>query len=205
MQLHNLQPAKGATHKQKRIGRGEASGKGGTSTKGNKGGQSRAGYKIKMAHEGGQMPIQRRLPKRGFKNINRIEYKVFNLGQIDQLIEKHGLKEFNLENLYINNLISQNDRVKILGNGVLKANIPFKVNAISEKAKGAIEASGGNDPFMGVAENGKKRHMRFAHLAANENDAKVFSIDSARHQQRRGRHHRARSLSRATWRSWRGG
>ena len=144
MQLHNLQPATGATHKQKRIGRGEASGKGGTSTKGNKGGQSRAGYKIKMAHEGGQMPIQRRLPKRGFKNINRIEYKVFNLGQIDQLIEKHGLKEFNPESLYINNLISQNDRVKILGNGVLKANIPFKVNAISQKAKGAIESAGGS-------------------------------------------------------------
>ena len=78
-----------------------------------------------MAHEGGQMPIQRRLPKRGFKNINRIEYKVFNLGQIDQLIEKHGIKEFTLENLYINNLISQTDRVKILGNGVLKANITF--------------------------------------------------------------------------------
>jgi len=144
MQLHNLQPATGATHKQKRIGRGEASGKGGTSTKGNKGGQSRAGYKIKMAHEGGQMPIQRRLPKRGFKNINRIEYKVFNLGQIDQLIEKHGLKEFNPESLYINNLISENDRVKILGNGVLKANIPFKVNAISQKAKGAIESAGGS-------------------------------------------------------------
>ena len=82
-------------------------------------------------------------PKRGFKNINRIEYKVFNLGQIDQLIEKHGIKEFNLENLYINGLISQNDRVKILGNGVLKAKIPFKVNAISEKAKGAIESAGG--------------------------------------------------------------
>jgi large subunit ribosomal protein L15 len=143
MQLHNLKPAIGSTHKEKRIGRGEASGKGGTSTKGNKGGQSRAGYKIKMAHEGGQMPIQRRVPKRGFKNINRIEYKVFNLGQIDQLIEKYGFKEFTLENLYINNLISQTDRVKILGNGVLKATIPFKVNAISEKAKGAIEAVGG--------------------------------------------------------------
>ena len=143
MQLHKLKPEVGATHKEKRIARGEATGKGGTSTKGNKGGQSRAGYKIKMAHEGGQMPIQRRLPKRGFKNINRIEYKVFNLGQIDQLIEKHDIKEFNLENLYINNLISQNDRVKILGNGVLKAKIPFKVNAISEKAKGAIESAGG--------------------------------------------------------------
>jgi large subunit ribosomal protein L15 len=144
MQLQSLRPAKGATHKQKRLGRGEASGKGGTSTKGNKGGQSRAGYKIKMAHEGGQMPIQRRLPKRGFKNNNRIEYKVFNLGQIDQLIEKHELKEFNPETLYINNLISQNDKVKILGNGVLKANIAFKVNAVSQKAKGAIEAAGGS-------------------------------------------------------------
>ncbi|MEJ7822482.1 MAG: 50S ribosomal protein L15 [Chitinophagaceae bacterium] len=144
MQLHNLRPAAGSTHKEKRIGRGEASGKGGTSTKGNKGGQSRAGYKIKMAHEGGQMPIQRRVPKRGFKNINRINYKVFNLGQIDQLIEKYGIKEFNLENLYINNLISQTDRVKVLGNGVLKANIPFRVNAMSEKAKGAIEAAGGS-------------------------------------------------------------
>jgi large subunit ribosomal protein L15 len=143
MQLHNIKPAKGSTHKQKRIGRGEASGKGGTSTKGNKGGQSRAGYKIKMAHEGGQMPFQRRIPKRGFKNINRIEYKVFNLGQIDQLIEKYDLKEFSVENLYINSLISQTDRVKILGNGVLKSNIPFKVNKMSEKAKGAIEAAGG--------------------------------------------------------------
>ena len=144
MQLHNLRPAKGATHKDKRLGRGEASGKGGTSTKGNKGGQSRAGYKIKMAHEGGQMPIQRRVPKRGFKNNNRVSYKVFNLGQIDQLIEKHELKSFDPETLYINNLISQTDRVKILGNGVLKATIPFKVNAVSAKAKGAIEAAGGS-------------------------------------------------------------
>ena len=144
MKLETLRPAKGATHKIKRLGRGEASGKGGTSTKGNKGGQSRAGYKIKMAHEGGQMPIQRRLPKRGFKNNNRIDYKVFNLGQIDQLIEKHELKEFTPETLYINNLIGQYDRVKILGNGVLKANIPFKVNAVSEKAKGAIESAGGS-------------------------------------------------------------
>jgi len=143
MKLHELRPAKGATHKVKRIGRGDGSGHGGTSTKGNKGGQSRAGYKRKRAHEGGQMPIQRRVPKRGFKNPHRIEYKVFNLGQIDQLIEKHGITEFNLENLYINNLISQNDRVKILGNGVLKTNIPFKVNAISAKAKGAIESAGG--------------------------------------------------------------
>jgi large subunit ribosomal protein L15 len=144
MRLENLRPAKGATHKVKRLGRGEASGKGGTSTKGNKGGQSRAGYKIKMAHEGGQMPIQRRIPKRGFKNNNRIEYKVFNLGQIDQLIEKHEIKEFNAENLYINNLISQFDKVKILANGELKSKVTFKVDAASQKAKEAIEAAGGS-------------------------------------------------------------
>ena len=144
MNLHNLRPAKGAVHKEKRLGRGEASGHGGTSTKGNKGGQSRAGYKRKRAHEGGQMPIQRRTPKRGFKNPHRIEYKVFNLGQIDQLIEKYGITEFTLENLYTNGLINQTDRVKVLGNGELKSKLTFKVNAISEKAKGAIETAGGS-------------------------------------------------------------
>jgi len=144
MQLHNLRPALGATHKEKRIGRGEASGKGGTSTKGNKGGQSRAGYKIKMAHEGGQMPIQRRIPKRGFKNNNRVEYRVFNLGQIDQLSEKYGITDFTPENLYTNGLISKTDKVKILGNGELKTKFSFKVNAVSEKAKTAIEAAGGS-------------------------------------------------------------
>jgi large subunit ribosomal protein L15 len=143
MKLHELRPAKGAVQKEKRLGRGEASGHGGTSTKGNKGGQSRAGYKRKRAHEGGQMPIQRRVPKRGFKNPNRIEYKVFNLGQIDQLIEKYGIQEFTLENLYTNGLISQTDRVKILGNGELKTKLTFKVNAISDKAKQAIETAGG--------------------------------------------------------------
>ena len=144
MNLHNLRPAKGATHKEKRLGRGEASGHGGTSTKGNKGGQSRAGHKNKRAHEGGQMPIQRRVPKRGFKNPNRIEYKVFNLGQIEQLAEKYGIQEFTLENLYTNGLISQTDRVKVLGNGELKTKLTFKVNAISEKAKQAIETAGGS-------------------------------------------------------------
>ena len=143
MKLHNLKPAEGSTHKAIRIGRGEASGKGGTSTKGNKGGQSRAGYKSKMGHEGGQMPIQRRVPKRGFKNNNRIEFKVFNLGQIDQLVEKYGFTEFSLENLYINGLISRTDRVKVLANGELKAKLTFKVNDASNKAKAAVEASGG--------------------------------------------------------------
>jgi large subunit ribosomal protein L15 len=143
MKLHELRPAKGATHKEKRIGRGEASGKGGTSTKGNKGGQSRAGYKSKMAHEGGQMPIQRRIPKRGFKNPHRVEYKVLNLGQIDNIVEKYGFTEISAENLYINGLISQTDLVKILGNGELKSVVTFRVNAISEKAKAAVEAAGG--------------------------------------------------------------
>jgi large subunit ribosomal protein L15 len=144
MKLHNLRPAKGAVHKEKRLGRGEASGKGGTSTKGNKGQQGRTGYSRKIAHEGGQMPIQRRVPKRGFKNVNRIEYKVFNLGQIDQLVEKYGIQEFTLENLYTNGLISQTDRVKVLGNGELKTKLTFKVNAMSEKAKTAIESAGGS-------------------------------------------------------------
>ncbi len=143
MKLHNLKPAEGATHKQKRLGRGEASGKGGTSTKGNKGGQSRAGYQRKNAFEGGQMPIQRRLPKRGFKNINRVEYKVFNLGQIETLNEKYAFSEFSLENLYINGLVNRTDKVKILGNGELKTKLNFKVNAISDKAKAAIESVGG--------------------------------------------------------------
>jgi large subunit ribosomal protein L15 len=143
MKLHSLKPAKGATHKEKRIGRGEASGKGGTSTKGNKGGQSRAGYKSKKGHEGGQMPIQRRIPKRGFTNINRVEFKILNIGKVDHYAEKYGITEFSLANLYINGLISQTDNVKILGNGELKGSYTFKVNAVSAKAKLAIEAAGG--------------------------------------------------------------
>ncbi len=143
MKLHQLRPAKGSTKKDKRIGRGDGSGHGGTSTKGTKGGQSRTGYKSKMAHEGGQMPIQRRIPKRGFTNFHRVEYKVFNVAQIEKLAEKYDIKDFTLENLYVNGLISQNDKVKVLGTGELKTKLNFKVNAVSEKAKSAIEAAGG--------------------------------------------------------------
>lgn len=143
MKLHELKPAKGATHEVKRIGRGDGSGHGGTSTKGTKGAQSRTGFKNKMAHEGGQMPIQRRIPKRGFKNPHRVEYKVINLGQVEQLAEKYNIQEFTLENLYINGLVNQTDKVKVLGNGELKGKFTFKVNAVSEKAKAAIEAAGG--------------------------------------------------------------
>lgn len=143
MKLHNLRPAKGAVKKEKRLGRGEASGHGGTSTKGNKGGQSRSGYKSKIGHEGGQMPIQRRIPKIGFKNPSRKEYKVFNLGQIDALSEKYALTEINPETLYVNGLISRTDRVKLLANGELKAKVAFRVHGASAKAKAAVEAAGG--------------------------------------------------------------
>jgi len=121
MKLHQLKPAKGATHKTKRIGRGDGSGHGGTSTKGTKGAQSRT----------------------GFKNPHRISYKVLNLGQLEQLASKYNITEFSLENLYINGLISQTDRVKVLGNGEVKGKYSFRVNAISAKAKAAIEAAGG--------------------------------------------------------------
>ncbi|MFM8588041.1 MAG: 50S ribosomal protein L15 [Bacteroidota bacterium] len=144
MKLHTLKPAEGATKREKRLGRGEASGHGGTSTKGNKGGQSRAGYKSKKGHEGGQMPIQRRIPKVGFKNISRVEYKVFNLGQVETLVEKYGLSSFSMENLYVNGLISRTDKVKILGNGAISKKVDFNVNAVSEKAKAVIEAAGGS-------------------------------------------------------------
>jgi len=152
MNLHTIKPAKGATHKEKRLGRGEASGKGGTSTKGNKGGQSRAGYQRKMAHEGGQMPIQRRLPKRGFKNPHRVSYVVFNLSQIEQLAEKYDIKEISAANLYASGLISRTDLVKILGNGELKTKLKFKVSAVSEKAKKAIEDAGGSLEILKVKE-----------------------------------------------------
>lgn len=143
MKLHTLKPAEGSVHKKKRIGRGEGSGYGTTAGKGNKGQQSRTGYSSKIGHEGGQMPIQRRMPKRGFKNRNRVEYKVFNLGQIDYLVEKYQMPSFDIENLYINGLIKATDLVKVLGNGEIKNKVAIKVNAISEKAKSAIEAVGG--------------------------------------------------------------
>ena len=144
MKLHELRPAKGATHKVKRIGRGDGSGTWWYIYKRYKRCTGRTGYKRKMGHEGGQMPIQRRIPKRGFNNPHRVEYKVLNLGQVEQLAEKYSFTEFTIENLYINGLISQTDKVKILGNGELKSKFTFKVNAVSEKAKAAIEAAGGS-------------------------------------------------------------
>jgi large subunit ribosomal protein L15 len=144
MNLHTLKPAAGSTHREgKRLGRGNSSGKGGTSTKGNKGAQSRAGHNNRRGNEGGQMPLQRRLPKRGFKNINRINYKVLNLEQLDSLVERYQLSEISPESLYVTGVINRTDLIKILGKGELKAKLAFRVNAVSEKAKAAIEANGG--------------------------------------------------------------
>lgn len=144
MKLHELRPAKGSVHKEKRIGRGEGSGFGGTSTKGNKGGQSRAGYKRKMSHEGGQMPIQRRVPKRGFKNPHRVEYKVINVGQLDQWAEAYNVSQFTIESLYEIGVTSKTDKVKLLAKGELKGKFTIKVDAASEKAKLVVEAAGGS-------------------------------------------------------------
>lgn len=143
MNIQEVRPAAGSVKKGKtRLGRGEGSGHGGTATKGNKGQQARTGYQQKKGHEGGQMPIQRRMPKRGFKNPFRVEYKVFNIGDIDSLIEKYELTEFSLDALYIHGLISRTDLVKILGVGEMTSKVPFKVSATSSKAKEVIESAG---------------------------------------------------------------
>jgi len=142
MQLHTLKPAKGSTKARKRVGRGEGGG-GTTAGKGNKGQQSRTGYQSKRGHEGGQMPIQRRMPKRGFKNNNRIEYVVFNLGQIEHFVQKYGIEEFSFETLYANGIIGRTDKIKILSQGELTSKVSFKVNGASAKAKELIAAAGG--------------------------------------------------------------
>nr|WP_299343382.1 50S ribosomal protein L15 [Allomuricauda sp.] len=145
MELHNLKPAEGAVHKEgKRVGRGEGSGKGGTSTRGHKGAKSRSGYSKKIGFEGGQMPLQRRVPKFGFKNINRKEYQGVNLSKLQELVDKGAVKkEVTLETLVENRLAHKNDLVKILGNGELKAPLKVSVHKFTASAKAAIEAAGG--------------------------------------------------------------
>jgi large subunit ribosomal protein L15 len=145
MNLSSLQPAKGSTKKEgKRLGRGQGSGKGGTSTKGHKGAQSRSGYSSKRGFEGGQMPLQRRLPKFGFTNINRIEFKGINLDALQLLIDKKKLSSIDDAVLIANGLISKSDKVKILGRGELKGKVDVKAHAFSASAKAAIEAKGGS-------------------------------------------------------------
>ncbi len=144
MKLHTLKPAKGSTKKGKRIGRGQGSTRGGTSTKGHKGAQSRSGFKYRPWFEGGQMPLQRRIPKYGFNNVFRTEYKVVNLDQLQLLAEANPDTEINHDFLVKNGIISNNKKlVKVLGRGELTATITVKLNKYSQSAKAAIEAAGG--------------------------------------------------------------
>ena len=144
MNLNNLTPAKGAVKSQRRIGRGQGSGYGGTSTRGHKGAKSRSGYSKKVGFEGGQMPLQRRVPKFGFKNINRVEFKAINLDIIQSLIEKKNVTEITPEVLRENGLVGRNELVKILGRGELNAKINVTAHKFSSSAKAGIEAQGGN-------------------------------------------------------------
>ena len=144
MNFHNLTPSKDSTKNRKRIARGQGSGRGGTSTRGHKGAKSRSGYSRKIGFEGGQMPLQRRVPKFGFKNINRVEYKAINLDIIQSLIERKKVKEITPAILQENGLCSKNERVKILGRGELKSKIDVTAHKFSSTAKTAIEGQGGN-------------------------------------------------------------
>jgi large subunit ribosomal protein L15 len=144
MELHNLTPATGSVKDNKRKGRGQGSGRGGTSTKGHKGAKSRSGYKKKRAHEGGQMPLQMRLPKRGFKNPNREAYVALNLDQLQTMSEKHKVSEWTLESLMEHNFISRNDKVKLLGRGAITTKVNLTAHAASEAARKAVEAAGGS-------------------------------------------------------------
>ncbi len=143
MELNSLKPAKGATHHDKRVGRGAGSGHGGYSTRGNKGAQSRSGYKRKLGFEGGQMPLQRRLPKFGFTNLKRVEYKPINLSTLEELAAKKEITEINLETLIGAGFVSSNDRVKVLGNGTVSKALTVKAHAFSKSAEAAITAAGG--------------------------------------------------------------
>lgn len=143
MNLNNIRPAAGATHNSKRVGRGQGSGKGGTSTKGHKGQKSRAGYSQKIGFEGGQMPLQRRLPKFGFTNVNRKEFRAINLDTIQALIDAKNVSEINLEVLVANGLASKNELVKIMGRGELKSSVSITANKFTKSAEEAINKAGG--------------------------------------------------------------
>lgn len=143
MDLTNLKPADGAVKARKRIGRGQGSGRGGTSTRGHKGAQSRSGYSKKPGFEGGQMPLYRRVPKFGFKPLNRVEFNAINLDVLQRLAEEKGLTIIDKDVLFDNGLISKNDKVKVLGRGELKSKVEVKADAFSKAAIKAIEANGG--------------------------------------------------------------
>ncbi len=144
MKLHTLKPAEGSTHSRRRIGRGPGSGLGGTSTRGHKGAKARSGYKKKIGFEGGQMPLQRRVPKSGFKNINRVEYKAINLDVIQSLADAKNLTVVSVQDLVQAGYVSKGQLVKILGNGQLTSKIDVQANGFSKSAEAAITALGGN-------------------------------------------------------------
>lgn len=144
MELSNLRPAKGSVKSRKRIGRGTGSGRGGTSTRGHKGDKARSGSKEKRHFEGGQTPMQRRLPKRGFQNINRVEYIPFNLGRLEEFVQKSGNNVLDVETLVAAGIAKASDKIKVLGNGKLTSKVNIKVHAISASAKAAVEAAGGS-------------------------------------------------------------
>jgi large subunit ribosomal protein L15 len=148
MNLHTLKPAKGSVKKRKRIARGEGSGHGGTSTAGNKGAQSRAGYKSKRGHEGGQTPIQRRLPKRGFNNLSRIEYKVFNLGDLSHYATLLNITTFDATILRAHKLIGKDEKFKILSKGEVLTALTVHAHSFSAKAKAEIELKGGKTEII---------------------------------------------------------
>ena len=150
MNLSNLKPAEGAVKARKRIGRGAGSGLGGTSTRGNKGAKARSGYKKKIGFEGGQMPIQRRMPKYGFKNINHVEYKAINLSTLDALAQAKSLNKIDLEALVKAGLVSKNQLVKILGNGSITVAVEVSAHAFSKTAEEAIVAAGGSVVKVGA-------------------------------------------------------
>lgn len=143
MDLSNLKPAEGSTKNSKRIGRGQGSGRGGTSTRGHKGAKSRSGYSRKLGFEGGQMPLYRRVPKYGFRNINRIEYRSINIDIIQQLAATLNVEAIDVDLLIQHGYISKNDKVKILGRGELTAKVDIKAHAFSASAVKAIESTGG--------------------------------------------------------------
>ena len=143
MKLHTLKPAEGSIKNRKRIGRGPGSGRGGTSTRGHKGAKQRSGYKKKIGFEGGQMPLQRRLPKFGFKNINRVEYKAINVSTLQALAESKNLSTIGVEELRNAGFISKNQLVKILANGELTLKLDVTAHAFSKKAEEVITAAGG--------------------------------------------------------------
>ncbi len=144
MKLNNLQPAAGSTKTRKRVGRGPGSGLGGTSTRGHKGAKQRSGYSRKIGFEGGQMPLQRRVPKFGFKNINRVEYKAINLSTIQALVDAKNLTKVGVAELIAAGFISSKQLVKVLGNGALTTKVDVEAHAFSKSAQAAIEAVGGN-------------------------------------------------------------